>query len=182
MPVFRTYNSIIISGLGQTLYSVLAIWTGLSNLLGGFPDGASGKEPAWQCRRRKRRRFNPWLRKTPWRRKLQPALVFWPGESHGQRESLVDDSPWSCSRTQPKRFNMQHRNLTPGHIVAVFSHSVVPSSFRPHGLQHSRLPCPSPSPEACSNSCPLSWWCHPTISSSTVPFCFQSFPASVSSV
>ena len=46
MPVFRTYNSIIISGLGQTLYSVLAIWTGLSNLLGGFPDGASGKEPA----------------------------------------------------------------------------------------------------------------------------------------
>ena len=42
------------------------------------------------------------------------------------------------------------------------------------------LPCPSPSPRACSNSCPLSWWCHPTISSSVVPFssCLQSFPAS----
>ena len=42
-------------------------------------------------------------------------------------------------------------------------------SLWPHGLQHTRLPCPSPSPRACSNSCPLSWWCHPTISSSVVP-------------
>ena len=51
----------------------------------------------------------------------------------------------------------------------------------PHGLQHTRLPGPSPSPGACSNSCPLSWWCNPTISSSVVPFssCLQSFPASV---
>ena len=49
-----------------------------------------------------------------------------------------------------------------------------------HGLQHARLPCPSPTPGACSNSCPLSWWCHPTISFSVVPFssCLQSFPAS----
>ena len=47
-------------------------------------------------------------------------------------------------------------------------------------LLHARLPCPSPTPRACSNSCPLSWWCHPTISSSVVPFssCLQSFPAS----
>ena len=52
--------------------------------------------------------------------------------------------------------------------------------FAPHGLQHARLPCPSPTPEACSNSCPSSWWFHPTISSSVVPFssCLQSFPAS----
>ena len=50
----------------------------------------------------------------------------------------------------------------------------------PYGLQHSRLPCPSPPPGAYSNSCPLSQWCHPTISSSAVPFssCLQSFPAS----
>ena len=49
-----------------------------------------------------------------------------------------------------------------------------------HGLQHAKLPCPSPSPRACSNSCPLSWWCHPTILSSLVPFCscLQSFSAS----
>ena len=53
-------------------------------------------------------------------------------------------------------------------------------SLRPHGLQHARLPCPSPAPRACSNSCPSSQWCHPTISSSVVPFfsCLQSFPAS----
>ena len=49
----------------------------------------------------------------------------------------------------------------------------------PHGLQHTRPPCPSPTPRACSNSCPSSRWCHPTISSSVVPFssCPQSFPA-----
>ena len=49
-----------------------------------------------------------------------------------------------------------------------------------HGLKHSRLSCPSPSPGVCSNSCPFSWWCHPIISSSVVPFssCLQSFPAS----
>jgi len=52
-------------------------------------------------------------------------------------------------------------------------------SLQPHGLQHSRLPCPSPTPRACWNSCPLNQWCHPTISFSVVPFsCFQSFPAS----
>ena len=61
-----------------------------------------------------------------------------------------------------------------------FSLSVVPNSLRPHELQHSRLPCPSLSPRVCSNWCPLSWWCHPTISSSVAPFasCLQSFPAS----
>ena len=58
-----------------------------------------------------------------------------------------------------------------------FSCSVMSNSSQPHGLQHARLPCPSPSPRACSNSCPLSWWCYPTISSSVVPFssCLQSF-------
>ena len=62
----------------------------------------------------------------------------------------------------------------------LFSCSVVSSSLWPHGLQHARLPCPSPSPGACSNSCPLSQWCHPTISSSLVPFssCPQDLPAS----
>ena len=55
-------------------------------------------------------------------------------------------------------------------------------SLWPHGLQHARFPCPSPSPGVFSNSCPLSQWCHPTISSSVVPFssCLQSFPASAS--
>ena len=61
-----------------------------------------------------------------------------------------------------------------------FSCSVVSDFLWPHGLQHARLPSPSPSPGACSNSCSLSGWCHPTVSSSVIPFssCLQSFPAS----
>ena len=61
-----------------------------------------------------------------------------------------------------------------------FSRSVGSDSLWPHGLQQARLPCPSPTPRACSNSCPSSQWCHPTILSSVVPFssCLQSFPAS----
>ena len=56
-------------------------------------------------------------------------------------------------------------------------HSVVSNSLQPHGQQHTRLPCPSPTRRACSNSCPLSRWCHPTISSSVIPFssCLKSF-------
>ena len=61
-----------------------------------------------------------------------------------------------------------------------FSCSVVSDSFLPHGLQYARLPCPSTSPEAYSDSCPSSQWCHPTISFSVIPFfsSLQSFPAS----
>ena len=63
--------------------------------------------------------------------------------------------------------------------VVVYNHSIVSNCLQPHGLQHARLPCPSPTPGACSNSSPSSQWCHPTISSSVVPFsCLQSFPAS----
>ena len=64
------------------------------------------------------------------------------------------------------------------HLRLLFSSSVVSSSLPPNGLQHARLPCLSPSPEAYSNSCSLSQWCHPIISSSVLPFsCLLSFPA-----
>ena len=65
-------------------------------------------------------------------------------------------------------------------LVLLFSFSVMSNSLWPHGLQHVRRPCPLPFPEACSNSCPLSWWYYPTISSSVIPFssCLQSFPGS----
>ena len=65
-------------------------------------------------------------------------------------------------------------------LLLLFSHSVMCNSLQPHGLQHIRLPCPSLSPQVCSNSCPLSRWCHPALSPSVVPFssCLQSFPAS----
>ena len=64
-------------------------------------------------------------------------------------------------------------------VAVVFSHSVMSNFLRPHELQHTKLLCPLSSPRACSNSCPLSWWYHPTISSSVDPFsCLQSFLAS----
>jgi len=64
--------------------------------------------------------------------------------------------------------------------LLLFSSSVMSDSLWPHGLQHIRFPCPSPSPGACSNSCPLCQRCHPTTSPSVIPFssCLQSFPAS----
>ena len=70
--------------------------------------------------------------------------------------------------------------FSPHPLLLLFSHSVVSNSLLPHELQHTRLPCPSLSPWVCSNSCPLSHWCHPTISSSVNPFSSfpQSFPAS----
>ena len=66
------------------------------------------------------------------------------------------------------------------HDTVQFSHSVMSNSLWTHGLQHDRLPCPSPTPGACSNSCPSSQWCHPTSSPSVVPLssCLQSFLAS----
>ena len=79
-----------------------------------------------------------------------------------------------------------NKNLNKIHYGDLFSsvqssHSVVSDSLRPRALQHTRPPCPSPTPGACSDSCPSSQWCHPTISSSVVPFssCLQSLPASV---
>ena len=73
--------------------------------------------------------------------------------------------------------------MTLCHVVYIslvqFSHPVVPDSLWPYGLQHARPPCPSQSPQAYSNSCPSSQWCHPTISSSVISFSshLQSFPA-----
>ena len=66
------------------------------------------------------------------------------------------------------------------YISVQFSCSAMSYSLRPHGLQHAWFPCPSPTPRACSNLCPLSQWCNPTISPSVIPFssCLQSFPAS----
>ena len=78
-------------------YQALQPALNYSYLLGerGFPGGASGKEPTCQWKIRKRRWFDPWFRKIPWRRAWQPTLVFLPRESHGQR-SLVGYSPWDC--------------------------------------------------------------------------------------
>ena len=83
---------------------------------------------------------------------------------------------WICSVVRELR---SHMPCCQGSFQ-LFSHSVVSDSLWPHESQHTGLPCPSPTPRVHSNSCPSSWWCHPAISSSVVPFssCPQSFPAS----
>ena len=76
---------------------------------------------------------------------------------------------------------LKNKPLSPKwYSVSQFSRSVVSDSLWPHEPQHARPPCPSPIPRVHPNPCPLSWWCHPGISSSVVPFssCPQSFPAS----
>ena len=93
-------------------------------------------------------------------------------------KSLV---PWPGIKTVPSASQVQSLNHGPPVESPVqSSRSVVSASLQPHGLKHTRLPCPPPTPGACSNSCPSSWWCHPTISSSVVSFssCLQPFPAS----
>ena len=69
--------------------------------------------------------------------------------------------------------------MLPWILILLFSPSVMSNSLQPHGLQHARLPCPSLSPWVCPNSCPLSQWCHPINSSSSVPVypCPQVFPS-----
>ena len=79
-----------------------------------------------------------------------------------------------------KQFNQGSEGWGPNPGSVQFSHSIVYNALWPHGLQLARFPCPSPTPGACSNSCRWSLWCHPTISSSVIPFssCLQPFPAS----
>ena len=82
----------------------------------GFPGGASSKEPTCQCRRHKRSKFDPWVRKIPWRRAWQPTPVFLPGESHGQRR-LMGDNPRDCKEsdtTETTKHRTAHRVLARG--------------------------------------------------------------------
>ena len=86
---------------------------------------------------------------------------------HQLPEGLVGQNSWFCIGSS-------------SWVIWLFSRSLVSRSLWPHGLQYARPLCPSTSPRACSNSCPLSQWCHPTVSSSVIPFssCLQSFLAS----
>ena len=111
--------------------------------------------------------FNPWVGKIP-------TPVFWPGEFHGLY------SPWGCRESVC--WTVTFSTLVSLQVSVQFSRSVVSDSLRPHELQHSRPPCPSPTPRVHPNSCPSSQWCHPAISSSVVPFSSgpQSLPATES--
>ena len=123
-------------------------------LLGGFPDGSAGKESTCNA-------------EDTGDRGLIPKSGRSPGGRHG------NSLQYSCLKNSVDRGAGDY-SLVP------CSCSVVSYSLPPHGRQHARLLCPSPTPGVYSNSCPSSQWCHPTISSSVIPFssCPQSFPAS----
>ena len=127
---------------------------------------------------------------SPWRRKWQPTPIFLPGESHGQK-SLVGYGLWGCKESDiSEHMHTCKKGMTAmadvftkcceKRLLLLFSGRVMSDFSQPQELQHARLPCPSPSPGACPNSCPLHWWCHPTSSSSASLFssCLQSFPTS----
>ena len=78
----------------------------------GFSGGASSKEPAFQCRRCKRHRLNPWVRKIPWRRAWQPIPVFLTGEFHGQK-SLVGCSLWGCKELDTTEWLDNNKSALP---------------------------------------------------------------------
>ena len=102
-----------------------------------------------------------------------------PSSWQGYYRCLIKSSIWERPCLSYSSLHPQYRDTL---LLSLFSCSVVSDSLWPRGLQHARPPCPSLSPRVCSNSCPLSQWCHPTISSSAIcfSFCLQSFPASES--
>ena len=91
------------------------------------------------------------------------------GGAHTERKDKEGDSKTELSDSSVT-FSFQAVVPEKSCSLVQFSHSVLSDSLRPHGLQHTSPPCPSPTPGAYSNSCPLRQWCHPTISSSLVPF------------
>ena len=105
-------------------------------------------------------------------------------------DTLKEGSLFKFSRLKINRVNTYWKQSRPDDMLYAmscissvqFSCSIVSASLRPHESQHARLPCPSPTPGVHSDSCPSSWWCHPAISSSVVPFssCSQSLLASES--
>ena len=118
-----------------------------------------------------------WVGKILWKRKQQPTPVLLAGKFHRQR-SLVDYSPCGRKQSQVTEGLIQ---VVPQNFSSVqFSHSAVSTSLQPHGLQHTRLPCPSPTPRVYSKLMSIESVCHPTITSSVVPLssCLQSLPES----
>ena len=105
-------------------------------------------------------------------------LFFWSTQTDTRSRLLAFETfcSWLSLIYKIKKEKWEKRNMHSNVVVC----SVMSDSLQSHELQHARPPCPSPSPWVCSNSCPLSWWFHPTISSSVASFssCPQSFPAS----
>ena len=122
--------------------------------------------------------FTPWVRKMPWRghgNPLQYACL---------QNSMGREAGWATVHKDAKSWTTTEQLTLSLFIMYTysvqFSHSVMSDSLWLHRLQHTRPPCPSPTPGIYPNSCPLSRWCHPIMSSSVVPFssCPKSLPAS----
>ena len=117
----------------------------------------------------RRPRVDSWVGKIPWRKERLPTPVFWPKESHGMGSQKVGHN-WATFTF------IYHLSCEDKWVIQYLSQSIPCSAaklcliLRPHELQPARLPCPSLSPRVRSNSCPLSWWCYPIISSSVAPF------------
>ena len=114
----------------------------------GFPGGASGKEPACQCRRHKKLRFNLWIGKIPWRGHGDPI-------QYSCLENPMDRASW-----QATVHGVTYTRVLACQEICIsyfqFSCSVVSDSLQPHGLQHARPPCPLPTLGVYPNSCLLS--------------------------
>ena len=120
---------------------------------------------------------------------LLPTLLFLRSKPYFRSAFFHHFLHWNIHTLGGLFLHILHNNIAMQHLTirkfifwlltSQFSCSVVSNSLRPHGLQHARLPCLSQTPRAYWNSCTLSRWCHPTISSSVIPFssCLQSFPA-----
>ena len=133
----------------------------------------------WSNRSRKEDRCI--LNMVLWRRQTRKRMGgFGQGNSIDPWRSRDGEADMKVNENQQTILTLSFAySLDQSHSVQ-FSRSVMSDSLRPHELQHARLPCPSLIPGVYPNSCPLSWWCHPAISSSVVPFssCPQSLPAS----
>ena len=116
--------------------------------------------------------------------KLQELVMdreAWRDPVHGVSKSWIQLSNWTeLIHVKTEAQSNLSKIITSRWICALMSHVAMSDSLWPHGLQRSRPPCSSPTPGVYSNSCPLNWWCHPTISSSVIPFSsfLLSFPAS----
>ena len=158
MVQWRAFSST--AGVRASLHQGLAIPSWL--VLGGFhfwlSHGASSPQWGWWGRHREEGPGCQEACHIPEWSHLQGRYWVWSSSS----------GPFFFFPFNPLYFSLQ------------FSHSVMSDSLQPHGLQDARPPCPSPTPGVYSNSCPLSQWCHPVISSSVIPFstCLQSFPGS----
>ena len=123
-----------------------------------------------------------WLFLLPWNLSLTFLLEDYAIDCSPRKTIFnhLQNANWNVSMLAKARVYHSLRIILESSLLYQFSFSVMSDSLQPHGLQHARHPCPSLTPWVSSNSYPLSWWCHPTISSSVVPFssCLQSFPAS----